>query len=145
MKKMTSIIKLQIKAGEANPSPPIGPALGAKGLNIIKFCNDFNKHTNKIKNLEKGTLVPVIITVLPDKNFKFIIKSPPVTTLIKKITNITKGSSNPNKNKIGIINIKQINEIVDLKAKDLIVNSRTSAINSIIGSAKSMGLKIEGV
>lgn len=144
MNKIKSIIKLQIKAGEANPSPPIGPALGAEGVNIMKFCQEFNANTNKIEKLDKGTPVPVIITVFTDKSFKFIIKSPPASVLLKKIANISKGSGNPNKNKIATINMKQIEDVVDLKIKDLIVNSKESAMNTIKGTAKSMGFKIDG-
>ncbi|HFL8824432.1 MAG TPA: 50S ribosomal protein L11 [Candidatus Azoamicus sp. OHIO1] len=140
MKKINTIVKLQLKAGEANPSPPVGPALGAKGINIPKFCSEFNAET--IKTLEKGTLVPVIVTIYTDKSFTFIIKSPPVSILLKKIANITKGSKFPNKNKIATITQAQAEEIVKIKSADLIVNSTKSAIKSIIGTAKSMGIEI---
>ena len=135
-------IKIQIKACEANPSPPIGQALGGKGINIMQFCKEFNERTKNIKNLEKGTLVPVIISIYKDKSFKFIIKSPPTTTLIKNILNIEKGSDNPNKNIISNITIKQIEEIIKIKQADLIVNSNDNAIKTIAGTLKSMGIKI---
>lgn len=143
MKKLDSIVKLQIKAEEANPSPPIGPALGAKGINIMNFCKEFNIITSNIKTLEKGTIVPVVVTIYTDKSFKFIIKSPPVSILIKKILKLKKGSSNPNKKDNGFITYKHIEDIIEIKQKDLIVNSKKAAMKSIIGTAKSMGLIIK--
>lgn len=135
-------IKLQIKACEANPSPPVGQALGGKGINIMQFCKEFNEKTNNIKDLEKGTIVPVIISIYKNKSFTFIIKSPPTTTLIKKILKIEKGSKEPSKIIIANINESQIKEIADLKKNDLIANSIESAMKSISGTIKSMGIKI---
>ena len=145
MKKIETKIKLQIKAGEANPSPPIGPALGARGINIMKFCNEFNSETKKINDLEKGTLVPVIINIYQDKTFNFIIKSPPSSTLIKNILNIKKGSGYPNKNKIGTITKEQLLTIMNKKKNDLIINSEKAGLKTLIGTAKSMGLNIDGM
>ena len=142
MKKQISKIKIQIKACEATPSPPIGPALGAKGINIMKFCKEFNDKTTK-SGLQKGTMVTTIITIYSDKSFDFIIKTPITSSLIKNILNITKGSSFPNKNKIAKITISQIKEIVDKKKIDLFINSEQGSINTIIGTAKSMGITIE--
>ncbi len=142
MKKQISKIKIQIKACEATPSPPIGPALGAKGINIMKFCKEFNDKTTK-NGLQKGTMVTTIITIYSDKSFDFIIKTPITSSLIKNILNITKGSSFPNKNKIAKITISQIKEIVDKKKNDLFINSEQASINTIIGTAKSMGITIE--
>lgn len=135
-------IKIQIKACEASPSPPVGQALGGKGINIMQFCKEFNEKTSNIENLEKGTLVPVIISIYKDKSFSFITKSPPTTTLIKKLLKIDKGSKEPNKNKIANITEKQIEEIIKIKHNDLIVNSKNSAIKTIHGTLKSMGIKI---
>lgn len=142
MKNIIAIIKLQLKTGEANPSPPVGPALGSKGVNIPKFCNEFNIESTKIKTLEKGTIVPVIITIYIDKSFTFIIKSPPVSVLLKKAANITKGSKFPNKTKVATLTIAQIENIAKTKENDLIVNSKESAIKSIIGTAKNMGIEV---
>ena len=143
MKKQISKIKIQIKACEATPSPPIGPALGAKGINIMKFCKEFNDKTTKINGLQKGTMVTTIIIIYSDKSFDFIIKTPITSSLIKNILNITKGSSFPNKNKVAKITIDQVKEIVDKKEIDLFINSKKASINTIIGTAKSMGITIE--
>jgi len=145
MKKAEFKIKLQIKACEANPSPPIGPALGAKGINIMAFCKEFNMRTKDITGLEKGTIVPVIINVYNDKTFDFIIKSPPASTLIKNALNIKKGSSYPNKTKIGTITKEQLISIIRKKNNDLITNSEEAAINTLKGTAKSMGLNVDGI
>lgn len=145
MNKTNINIKLQIKAGEANPSPPIGPALGAKGINIMKFCNEFNEKTKNLPNIKKGTILPTVITIFKDKTFSFIIKSPPASTLLKEILNLNKGSSYPNKNKIGTITHEQLNNIVQQKKNDLIVNSNEAAIKTLIGTAKSMGININGM
>lgn len=142
MKKIIAKIKLQIKAQEANPSPPIGPALGSKGVNIMKFCTEFNEVTKK-NALDKGTLVTAVINVYSDKSFDFIIKSPVTSVLIKKILDIDKGSSFPNKNKVGKISYDQV-KIIAEKKNDLFINSQKSAINTIIGTIKSMGIEIEG-
>ncbi len=143
MKEIETKIKIQIKAHEANPSPPIGPALGAKGINIMKFCNEFNNETKKIEGLEKGTIVPVVITIFKDKSFEFTIKSPPASILLKKISKIDKGSGSANKNIIANLSMEKIKEIATLKNNDMITNSLESAIKSIIGTAKSMGIKID--
>lgn len=144
MSKIEVSVKLQIRAGEANPSPPIGPALGARGINIIKFCNEFNEKTNNIKDIQKGTILPTIINIYKDKSFDFIIKAPPASTLIKNLLNIEKGSDSPNKNKIGLITEEQLLNIVKQKSDDLIVNSERAALNTLIGTAKSMGIEIKG-
>lgn len=143
MKKADIIIKLQIKSGEANPSPPIGPALGSKGVNIIKFCNEFNEKTKNNKEFKKGTVLPTIINIYKDKSFDFIIKSPPTSVLIKNILNLEKGSSYPNKKKISLIKKEQIMDIINKKKNDLITNSDKAAINTVSGTAKSMGIDIE--
>jgi len=142
MKKRISKIKLQIKACEANPSPPIGPALGSKGINIMKFCTEFNDYTKNNLSLEKGIIVTTIINIYTDKSFDFIVKSAVTTNLIKNILNIDKGSSSPNKNKIAKISYSQILLIIE-KKNDLFINSRNSAIKTIIGTAKSMGIEVE--
>jgi large subunit ribosomal protein L11 len=135
------IIKLQIIAGEATPAPPVGPALGQHGLNIMNFCKQFN---DKTKKLEKGVIVPVIITVFDDKSFTFIIKTSPVSAMIKKAAFITKASGMPNKNKVGKITMLQVKEIAKNKIKDLNVNGNdiNAAVSMIIGTAKSMGIDI---
>lgn len=140
---MKTTVKLQIKAQEANPSPPIGPALGSKGINIMNFCNKFNDTTKNMPEIKKGTLVSVIIHIYPDKSFDFIIKSTPTSNIIKSILNIEKGSKNPNKTKISKITKEQIEIIVKQKSNDLIVNSNDAAIKTIIGTAKSMGIEVE--
>lgn len=140
---MKTTIKLQIKAQEANPSPPIGPALGSKGVNIMNFCNKFNEITKNMPDIKKGTIVSVVINIHQDKSFDFIVKSPPVSNLIKNILNIEKGSKNPNKIKIGKIKLEQLEIISNQKSNDLIVNSKDAAIKTIIGTAKSMGIEIE--
>jgi large subunit ribosomal protein L11 len=140
---MKTTIKLQIKSQEANPSPPIGPALGSKGVNIMNFCNKFNEETKKMTEIKKGTPVSVIINIYQDKSFDFIIKSPPASMLIKNLINIEKGSNCPNKTKVGKIKLEQLNIIAKQKANDLIVNSNDAAIKTLIGTAKSMGIEIE--
>merc|ERR1712159_207334 len=118
-KKITKVIKLQVKAGEANPSPPVGPALGQHGVNIMEFCKSFNEKTRLLKNIPKGTLMPVIINVFQDKSFDFIIKSPPVSILIKNLMNLEKASSTPSTNKVGTLTKKQLKAIYEDKKKDL--------------------------
>lgn len=142
MKKKIARIKLQIKAAEANPSPPIGPALGSKGINIMKFCTEFNEYTKNLANLTKGTVVTTIINIYSDKSFDFKIKSPITSILIKNILNINKGSSFPNKNKVAKITYDQLNNIINMK-NDLFINSKNAAIKTIIGTAKSMGIEVE--
>lgn len=141
-KKIAGYIKLQVKAGEANPSPPIGPALGQRGVNIMEFCKAFNAAT---QNVEKGLPLPVVITVYADKSFTFITKTPPATVLIKKAIGLQKGSSKPNTNKVGKITRAQLAEIVKIKQPDLTAAGEEAALRTIAGSARSMGLDVEGV
>ncbi|OGI62362.1 MAG: 50S ribosomal protein L11 [Candidatus Muproteobacteria bacterium RBG_16_60_9] len=142
-KKITTYIKLQVPAGSANPSPPIGPALGQHGLNIMEFCKTFNAQTQK---MEKGLPTPVVITVYSDKSFTFIMKTPPATVLIKKAIGIEKGSNTPNKDKVGKITRKQLEEIAKLKMPDLNCHGDLeAAVRIIAGSARNMGVDVEGI
>ena len=141
-KKITAYVKLQVPAGSANPSPPIGPALGQHGLNIMEFCKQFNAQTQKV---EKGLPLPVIITVYSDKSFTFILKTPPATVLIKKAIGIEKGSSVANKNKVGKITRKQLEEIAKVKMPDLNCHDLDAAVKIIAGSARQMGVDVEGL
>jgi large subunit ribosomal protein L11 len=141
-KKITGYIKLQVKAGEANPSPPIGPALGQRGVNIMEFCKAFNAAT---QNVEKGLPLPVVITVYADKSFTFITKTPPATVLIKKAIGLSKGSSNPNTVKVGTITRAQLADVAKIKQPDLTAADEEAAIKTIAGSALSMGLEVEGL
>lgn len=141
-KKVQAYIKLQVKAGQANPSPPIGPALGQHGVNIMAFCKEFNAAT---QGVEPGLPLPVVITVYSDKSFTFITKTPPATVLIKKAVGIQKGSSNPNINKVGTITRPQLEDIARAKMPDLTAADLDAAVRTIAGSAKSMGLIVEGV
>ncbi|HQL67165.1 MAG TPA: 50S ribosomal protein L11 [Caldisericia bacterium] len=138
-KEVEAIIKLQIPAGKATPAPPIGPALGQKGINIMQFCNEFNQRTKD----QEGIVLPVIITVFKDKSFVFEIKTPPVSELIKKSLKIEKGSGEPNKNKIGKLSKKQLQEIAEKKMKDLNTDSLETAIKIVEGTARSMGVEVE--
>ncbi|MGB6329409.1 MAG: 50S ribosomal protein L11 [Halarcobacter sp.] len=138
-KKITGILKLQIPAGAANPSPPVGPALGQRGINIMEFCKAFNEKTKD----KSGFTIPVEITVYSDKSFTFILKQPPMTDLIKRTAGIKKGSDNPLKNKIGKLTKEQILEIVDMKIADLNTNDRDQASKIVAGSARSMGIETE--
>ena len=141
-KKIVGFIKLQVPAGKANPSPPIGPALGQRGLNIMEFCKAFNAATQK---LEPGLPIPVVITAFADKSFTFIIKTPPAATLIKKAIKLDKGSSNPLKNKVGKITRAQLEEIANTKLKDMNAADVDAAVRTLAGSARSMGVIVEGV
>jgi len=141
-KKVTAFIKLQVAAGSANPSPPVGPALGQHGLNIMEFCKQFNAQTQK---MEKGLPIPVIITAYSDKSFTFIMKTPPATVLIKKAIGIESGSGVPNKNKVGKITRKQLEEIAKTKMADLNAHDLDAAVQMIAGSARSMGVDVEGM
>lgn len=141
-KKIDGYIKLQVPAGKANPSPPIGPALGQKGVNIMAFCKEFNAAS---ANLEPGLPVPVVITVFSDKSFTFIMKSPPAAVLLRKAAGVTKGSSVPNKNKVGTVTRAQLEEIVKTKEADLTAADLEAAVRTIAGTARSMGLNVEGV
>ena len=139
-KKLKSQIKLQIKAGEANPSPPVGPALGQHGVNIMEFCKAFNARSS---NQEKGLVLPVVISVYEDRSFDFIIKTPPVSVLIKKAANLSKGSSVPNKDKVGKLTQEQIKDIAQVKMPDLNAASIEAAMKSVAGTARSMGVEVE--
>jgi large subunit ribosomal protein L11 len=141
-KKITGYIRLQVKAGEANPSPPIGPALGQRGVNIMEFCKTFNAQT---QGVEKGMPLPVVITVYSDKSFTFITKTPPATFLLKKAAGLKSGSPKPNTNKVGKINRDQLAEIAKAKQADLTAADIDAAIRTIAGSARSMGLEVEGL
>jgi len=141
-KKVQGYIKLQVPAGSANPSPPIGPALGQQGVNIMEFCKQFNAQTQK---LEKGLPIPVVITVYTDRSFTFIMKTPPASVLIRKAIGIEKGSGAPNTNKVGKITRKQLEEIARSKQPDLTAADLDAAVRTIAGSARSMGVEVEGV
>jgi large subunit ribosomal protein L11 len=140
-KKVTGYIKLQIPAGQANPSPPVGPALGQQGVNIMEFCKQFNAQT---QSLEKGLPTPVVITVYSDRSFTFIMKTPPASVLIRKAIGIEKGSGRPNTQKVGKIKRKQLEDIAKLKMPDLTAAGLEAAVNTIAGSARSMGVDVEG-
>ena len=137
-KKVTGQVKLQIPAGAANPSPPVGPALGQRGVNIMEFCKAFNAQTQNMQ----GLVIPVIVTVYADRSFSFVTKSPPASVLLLKAAGVEKGSANPNKNKIGKVSRKQIEEIARTKAKDLTAASVAAAARTIEGTARSMGLDV---
>ena len=141
-KKIEAYIKLQIKAGQANPSPPVGPALGQRGVNIMEFCKAFNAATQK---MEQGLPTPVVITVYSDRSFTFITKTPPATILLKKAAGITSGSKIPHINKVGKVTRKQLEEIATIKMADLNANDMDAAVKIIAGSARSMGIETEGV
>lgn len=140
-KKIAGYIKLQIKAGQANPSPPVGPALGQRGVNIMEFCKAFNAATQK---LEPGLPTPVIITVYSDRSFTFVTKTTPATVLLKKAVGLQKGSPKPNTDKVGKVSRKQLEEIAKAKEPDLTAADMDAAVRTIAGSARSMGLVVEG-
>ena len=141
-KKITAYIKLQVKAGEANPSPPVGPALGQHGVNIMEFCKAFNART---QTHEKGLPTPVVITVYSDRSFTFITKTPPATVLLRKSLGLAKGSATPHNVKVGTVTRAQLEEIATLKMPDLTAADMDAAVRTIAGSARSMGLNVEGV
>ncbi|MGY8904474.1 MAG: 50S ribosomal protein L11 [Burkholderiales bacterium] len=141
-KKIVGYVKLQVPAGKANPSPPIGPALGQRGLNIMEFCKAFNAQT---QGVEPGLPLPVVITAFADKSFTFIIKTPPATTLIKKSIKLDKGSATPHNVKVGKITRAQLEEIAKTKMKDMNAANVDAAIRTIAGSARSMGVTVEGL
>ena len=141
-KKIIGFIKLQVPAGKANPSPPIGPALGQRGLNIMEFCKAFNAQTQK---LEPGLPIPVVITAFADKSFTFIMKTPPATILIKKAAGIEKGSKSPHMDKVGKLTRAQAEDIAKAKMPDLTASDLDAAVRTIAGSARSMGITVEGV
>ena len=140
-KKIEGYIKLQIPAGKANPSPPVGPALGQRGLNIMDFCKAFNAQTQE---LDKGMPVPVIITVYSDRSFTFITKTPPAAVLLLKVTGIAKGSGEPHLNKVGTVTRAQLEEVANIKMKDLNANDLDAAVKIVAGTARSMGIVVEG-
>jgi large subunit ribosomal protein L11 len=137
-KKIQGYIRLQLPAGAANPAPPVGPALGAQGVNIMAFCKEFNAKTKD----QNGMILPVVITVYTDKSFTFILKSPPAAVLLKKAANIASGSATPNKEKVGKVTRKQLLEIYKIKAKDLNANDYEAGIKIIAGTARNMGLEV---
>ena len=138
-KKIQGFIKLQIPAGQANPSPPVGPALGQKGVNIMEFCKQFNARTAE----KAGLIIPVVITVFQDKSFTFITKTPPAAVLLKKAVKLEKGSAEPNKTKIAQVSAAQVREIAELKMPDLNANDIEHAMSMIAGTARSMGITVE--
>jgi len=141
-KKVVGLIKLQVPAGKANPSPPIGPALGQRGLNIMEFCKAFNAQTQK---MEPGLMLPVVITAYADKSFTFIMKSPPASVLIRKALKLEKGSKTPHTDKVGKLTRAQAEEIAKMKQPDLTAADLDAAVRTIAGSARSMGVEVEGV
>ena len=141
-KKVEVYIKLQVPAGQANPSPPVGPALGQHGVNIMEFCKAFNAKTQDVEN---GMPIPVVITVYTDRSFSFITKTPPASVLLKKAAGIKSGSGVPNIDKVGSVNRKQLEEIVKVKEPDLTAADMDAAVRTIAGSARSMGIVVEGV
>jgi large subunit ribosomal protein L11 len=141
-KKIDAYIKLQVKAGQANPSPPVGPALGQRGVNIMEFCKAFNAQT---QGLEPGSPVPVVISVYSDRSFTFTMKTPPAAFLLKKAAGVKSGSGRPNTNKVGKVTRAQLEEIAKAKAPDLTAAGMEAALRTIVGSARSMGLEVEGL
>lgn len=142
-KKVKALIKLQITGGAANPSPPVGPALGQQGVNIMEFCKAFNAQTQTPE--KQGKPLPVVITVYEDRSFTFITKTPPATYLIKEVAKIQKGSSTPNTSKVGKVTRKQLEEVAKIKMQDLTAASLDAAVRTLAGSARSMGVDVEGV
>jgi|TARA_B110000977_G_scaffold177605_1_gene234296 large subunit ribosomal protein L11 len=141
-KKVQAYIKLQVAAGKANPSPPVGPALGQHGVNIMEFCKAFNAQT---QSMEAGMPVPVVITVYADRSFTFITKTPPAAVLLKKAAGLKSGSARPNTEKVGTVTRAQLEEIATVKMEDLTASDMDAAVRTIAGSARSMGLNVEGV
>jgi len=139
-KKIKALVKLQVKAGAANPAPPVGPALGQHGVNIMDFCNQFNERTRE----QQGLVIPVVITIFDDRSFSFITKTPPAAVLLKRAAKLAKASGEPNKNKVGSVSEEQVEEIASLKMPDLNAASLESAKSMIRGTARSMGLVVEG-
>ena len=139
-KKVVAEVKLQIPAGQANPSPPVGPALGQRGVNIMEFCKQFNAQTQA----QQGLIIPVIITVYADRSFTFVTKTPPAAVLLKRAAGVEKGSGEPHKKKVGTVTKQQVREIAQLKTPDLTAASLEAAIRTVEGTARSMGLVVEG-
>lgn len=144
-KKVEGYIKLQVAAGQANPSPPVGPALGQRGVNIMEFCKAFNAQTQNLPRVKPGTKIPVVITVYSDRSFTFIIKTVPATALIKEAAGIESGSSNPKMTKVGRVTKAQLEEIAKYKMPDLTAASLDAAVRTLAGSARSMGIDVVGV
>ena len=140
-KKVAGYIKLQVPSGQANPSPPIGPALGQAGLNIMEFCKAFNAAT---QNMEQGIPIPTVITAYADRTFSFVTKTPPASYYLKKAAGLSKAASNPGKEVVGSVSLNQVREIVELKKSDLNTSDLDQACKMIIGSARSMGIEVEG-
>ncbi|MCA9666130.1 MAG: 50S ribosomal protein L11 [Myxococcales bacterium] len=140
MKKVAGLVKLQVPGGMANPSPPVGPALGQHGVNIMEFCKAFNARTQK----DKGTIIPVVITIFSDRSFKFITKTPPAAVLLKKAAKLEKGSGEPNRNKVGKVTSAQVREIAETKLVDLNTDDVEQAMRTIAGTARSMGIDVIG-
>jgi len=138
-KKVAAMVKLQIQAGQANPSPPVGPALGQHGVNIMEFCKTFNARTQG----QEGMIIPVVITIFSDRSFTFITKTPPASILLKKAAKIVKGSGEPNRNKVGKVTKEQVREIAQIKLKDLNAVDLEGATRTVEGTARSMGLEVE--
>ena len=141
-KKIDAYVKLQVAAGKANPSPPVGPALGQRGVNIMEFCKQFNART---QGIEEGLPIPVVITVFSDRSFTFVTKTPPASVLLRKAAGVPKGSSVPNKDKVGKVTRAQVLDIAKAKAPDLTASSVDAAARTIAGTARSMGIEVEGV
>ena len=139
-KKIIANIKLQVQAGKATPAPPVGSALGPHGLNIMDFCKSFNAKTAK----QEGLIIPVVVTVYSDRTYSFVTKTPPAAVLLKKAANIAKGSGEPNKTKVGKVTMKQVREIAQAKMPDLNASTPDAAMNIVLGTARSMGLEVEG-
>lgn len=139
-KEIIGQIKLQVAGGQANPAPPVGPALGAKGVNIMQFCQQFNEQTKEMQ----GTKVPVVITVYNDRTFSFIVKSPPAPVLLLKAAKLAKGSPNSIETKVGTVSVEQLEDIAKVKMNDLNANTLDSAVSMIAGTARSMGIEVEG-
>ncbi len=139
-KKVVAEVKLQIPAGQANPSPPVGPALGQRGVNIMEFCKQFNAQTQA----QQGLIIPVIITVYADRSFTFVTKTPPASILLKRAAGVEKGSGIPHKNKVGTVTKQQVREIAQLKTPDLTAGSLEAAMRTVEGTARSMGIVVEG-
>ncbi len=140
-KEITGYLKLQIRGGQANPSPPVGPALGSKGLNIMDFCKQFNARTQE----KQGQLIPVLVTIYADKTFDFVIKTPPAAVLLMERAKLKKGSGEPNRKKVGSISWDQVKEVAEIKMPDLNAFKVESAMKMVAGTARSMGIKVDGV
>lgn len=144
-KKIETYIKLQVAAGQANPSPPVGPVLGQRGVNIMEFCKQFNAQTQNLDRVKPGTKLPVVITVYNDKSFTFVVKTMPATALLKEAANLEQGSSNPKTTKVGKVTRAQLEEIAKYKMPDLTAASMDAAVRTLAGSARSMGIDVVGV